>query len=158
MQAVSEKDEVEAFVSNAQTTLGNTATSIEEIGTARQGAKALVTALPHIMDCRRRIDEKNRLLKSMAAAGNVSGVGQPVDMAEVDNAWDSFTNQLQQHDTHLDEQKNQLQGQLARQVICPIMVTAKENSCRCIHGLLGVVTYYICAIAYWQVCTAKSKL
>jgi len=34
----------------------------------------------------------------------------------VDNAWDAFTAQLQQHDTHLDEQKNQLQGQLARQV------------------------------------------
>jgi len=107
---------VEAFVSNAQATLGKTATSIEEIGTARQGAKSLVAALPHIMDCRRRIDEKNRLLKSMAAAGGMAGVGQPVDMTDVDNAWDSFTSQLQQHDTHLDEQKNQLQGQLARQV------------------------------------------
>lgn len=106
-------------MSNAQATLGKAATSIEEIGTARQAAKAFVAALPHIMDCRRRIDEKNRLLKSMAAAGTVAGVGQPVDMADVDNAWDSFTAQLQQHDTHLDEQKNQLQGQLTRQASTP---------------------------------------
>lgn len=116
LQALTEKDEVEAFVADAQTTLGNAATSIEEIGSARQAAKALVAALPHIMDCRRRVDDKNRLLKAMAAAGNLTNAGQAVDMTEVDNAWDSFTSQLQQHDTHLDEQKNQLQGQLARQV------------------------------------------
>ena len=116
MQALSEKNEVEAFVSDAQATLGKAATSIEEIGTARQAAKTLVSSLPHIMDCRRHIDEKNRLLKSVAAVGSVAGLGQPVDMADVDNAWDAFTAQLQQHDTHLDEQKNQLQGQLARQV------------------------------------------
>ncbi|KAL3130926.1 hypothetical protein ABBQ38_000251 [Trebouxia sp. C0009 RCD-2024] len=114
-KALTEKDEVEAFVADAQTTLGNAATSIEEIGSARQAAKALVAALPHIMDCRRRVDDKNRLLKAMAAAGNLTNAGQAVDMTEVDNAWDSFTSQLQQHDTHLDEQKNQLQGQLARQ-------------------------------------------
>lgn len=117
MQALSHKNEVEAFVSDAQATLGKAATSIEEIGTARQAAKTLVSSLPHIMDCRRHIDDSNRLLKSMAAVGSVGvGLGQPVDMADVDNAWDAFTAQLQQHDTHLDEQKNQLQGQLARQV------------------------------------------
>lgn len=116
LQALTEKDQVEAFVADAQTTLGKAATSIEEIGSARQAAKALVAALPHIMDCRRRVDDKNRLLKAMATAGNLTGAGQAVDMTEVDNAWDSFTSQLQQHDTHLDEQKNQLQGQLARQV------------------------------------------
>lgn len=124
---------MESFASNAQATLGKAATSIEEIGTARQAAKAFVAALPHIMDCRRRIDEKNRLLKSMAAAGSVAGVGQPVDMADVDNAWDSFTAQLQQHDTHLDEQKNQLQGQLTRQV----------STLGCLAGF-GFHTYFYC--------------
>ena len=118
-------------MSNAQATLGKAATSIEEIGTARQAAKAFVAALPHIMDCRRRIDEKNRLLKSMAAAGTVAGVGQPVDMADVDNAWDSFTAQLQQHDTHLDEQKNQLQGQLTRQVSTPRWAAPRLYLCSC---------------------------
>ena len=117
MQAVAEKEEVETFVANAQATLGKAAASIEEIGSARQAAKTLVAALPRIMDCRRRIDEKNRLLKSMVAASSSSSIGQTVSMTEVDNAWDSFTAQLQQHDTHLDEQKNQLQGQLARQVV-----------------------------------------
>lgn len=116
LQALTEKDEVEAFVANAQTTLGKAATSIEEIGAARQAAKSLVAGLPHIMECRRRVDDKNRLLKSMAAASSLPSTGQAVDMTEVDNAWDSFTSQLQQHDIHLDEQKNQLQGQLARQV------------------------------------------
>ena len=116
LQALTEKEEVEAFVANAHATLGKAATSIEEIGTARQAAKSLVAALPHIMECRRQVDDKNRLLKSMAAASSLLSVGQTVDMTEVDNAWDSFTSQLQQHDVHLDEQKNQLQGQLARQV------------------------------------------
>ena len=116
LQALTEKEEVETFVANAQATLSKAATSIEEIGTARQAAKSLVAALPHIMDCRRRVDDKNRLLKSVAAASSLPSVGQAVDMTEVDNAWDSFTSQLQQHDIHLDEQKNQLQGQLARQV------------------------------------------
>lgn len=107
---------METFVANAQATLGKAATSIEEIGAARQAAKSLVAALPHIMECRRRVDDKNRLLKSMATASSLPSVGQTVDMTEVDNAWDSFTSQLQQHDIRLDEQKNQLQGQLARQV------------------------------------------
>ena len=100
-------------MSNAQATLGSTAASIEEIGTARQAAKTLMSSLPHILDCRRRIDEKNRLLKATTAGGIAI---QTVDMTEVDNAWDSFTAQLQQHDTRLDEQKGQLQGQLDRQV------------------------------------------
>ena len=118
LQAVAEKQEVEGFVTDAQATLSKAAASIEEIGSARQAAKSLVAALPHIMECRRRVDEKNRLLRSIAAASNLSSAGQLVDMTAVDNAWDSFTAQLQQHDTHLDEQKNQLQGQLARQVTC----------------------------------------
>lgn len=116
LQALTEKEEVETFVRGAQTTLGKAATSIKEIGSARAAAKALVAALPHIMECRRRVDDKNRLLKAMASAGNLPSAGQTVDMTQVDNAWDSFTSQLQQHDSHLDEQKNQLQGQLTRQV------------------------------------------
>lgn len=113
---MAQKAEVETFIADAQATLGKAAASIEEIGSARQAAKTLVAGLPHIMECRRHVDDKNRLLKSMAAASNLSNAGQTVDMTEVDNAWDSFTTQLQQHDSHLDEQKNQLQGQLARQV------------------------------------------
>lgn len=152
MQAVAEKEEVETFVGNAQATLGKAAASIEEIGSARQAAKTLVAALPHIMDCRRRIDEKNRLLKSMVAAGNLSSVGQAVDMTQVDNAWDSFTAQLQQHDTHLDEQKNQLQGHLARQVFqlplcCSLLAFCYVQNCIA-HvpqpfGLLSNVLYVL---------------
>ena len=128
MQALTEKDEVETFVASAQATLGKAATSIEEIGAARQAAKSLVAALPHIMECRRRVDDKNRLLKSMAAASSLPSVGQTVDMTEVDNAWDSFASQLQQHDSHLDEQKNQLQGQLARQVRKLLLIASRLSS------------------------------
>lgn len=103
-------------MSDAQATLGKAATSIEEIGTARQAAKTLVAALPRILDCRRCIDDKNRLLKAAAVGGSTISGNQAVDMSEVDNAWDSFTAQLQQHDARLDEQKGQLQGQLDRQV------------------------------------------
>ena len=39
-----------------------------------------------------------------------------VDMSEVNSAWEAFTAQLQQHESHLDEQKSQLQGQVLRQV------------------------------------------
>ena len=132
LQALTEKEEVETFVASAQATLSKAATSIEEIGTARQAAKSLMAALPHIMECRRRVDDKNRLLKSVASASSLPSVGQAVDMTEVDNAWDSFTSQLQQHDIHLDEQKNQLQGQLARQVkdqflrMCSLHVHPKQ--------------------------------
>lgn len=113
---MSDKDEVEDFVRDAQATLAKTATSIEEIGTARQSAKTLMAALPHIMDCRRRIEEKNRLLRTMAPSSGAA-VGQQVDMTEVDNAWESFTAQLQQHDALLEDQKHHLQGQLIRQVL-----------------------------------------
>ena len=33
-----------------------------------------------------------------------------VDMGDVNNAWESFTTQLQQFDAHLDEQKSQVRG------------------------------------------------
>ena len=123
---MAEKEEVEGFVASAQATLGKAAASVEEIGSARQAAKTLVAALPHIIDCRRRIDEKNRLLKSMASAG------QTVDMTQVDNAWDSFTAQLQQHDSHLEEQKNQLQGQLTRQVTHALFLLCCPSSHLCL--------------------------
>ena len=114
-QAMADKREVEDFVRDAQNTLAKTATSIEEIGTARQSAKTLMASLPHIMESRRRIEEKNRLSRTMASSANAI-VGQQVDMTEVDNAWETFTAQLQQHDALLEDQKQQLQGQLTRQV------------------------------------------
>lgn len=116
---MSDKREVEQFVHEAQASLAKTAASIEEIGCARQSAKSLMAALPHIVECRQRIEDKNRLLRTMAPSGSTF-VGQQVDMTEVNNAWESFTAQLQQHDALLEDQKHQLQGQLTRQVQQPL--------------------------------------
>ena len=118
---------METFVLNAQATLGKAAASIEEIGSARQAAKALMSSLPRIMDYRCRIDEKNRLMKTAAGSGATT-IAQTVDMTDVDNAWESFTAQLQQHDARLDEQKGQLQGQLQRQVRYSSMPTPSLHS------------------------------
>lgn len=83
------------------------------------------------MFCRRRIEEKNRLLRSMGAGSGGSLTGSGVSMAELDNTWEAFTSQLQQHESHLEEQKNQLQGQVARQVRgmwCGILVRTPHMS------------------------------
>ena len=117
------KREVETFVHEAQSTLAKRATSIEEIGTARQTAKSLMAALPQILEQRHCIEENNRLLRSMASSSNAV-LNQQVDMTEVDNAWENFITQLQQHDAQLEDQKQQLQGSLTRQV-CLLQVASQ---------------------------------
>ena len=148
---------METFVADAQTTLGKAATSIEEIGSARQAAKTLMAALPHIMECRRRVDDKNRLLKSMAAASSLPSVGQTVDMTEVDNAWDSFSSQLEQHDIHLDEQKNQLQGQLARQVTGLFLPLKTLSTYAVIPGIESKLWLSDCEMVSQVSCTSATK-
>ena len=64
---------------------------------------------------RRRIDEKNKLLRAMAASGKDAAYAV-VDLTEVNNAWESFTTQLQQFDANLEEQKGQLGGLIAKQL------------------------------------------
>ena len=67
-----------------------------------------------------------------------------VDMGEVDSAWEAFTAQLQQHESHLEEQKSQLQGQVSRQVrtaystapsVAPYVGIRSSNGCH-LHGLV----------------------
>ena len=125
---MADKREVETFVHEAQNTLAKRAASIEEIGTARQTAKGLMAALPQIVERRRRIEENNRLLRSMASSSNAV-MGQQVDMTEVDNAWENFTTQLQQHDAQLEDQKQQLQGSLNRQVCVLWLIIADSYCC-----------------------------
>jgi dynein heavy chain 2 len=64
---------------------------------------------------RRRIDEKNKLLRAMAGTGKESAYAV-VDLSEVNNQWEAFTTQLQQFDAHLDEQKQQLGTVIAKQL------------------------------------------
>ena len=55
------------------------------------------------------------MMRSSGIAAGAATVAV-VDMSEVNSAWEAFTAQLQQHESHLDEQKSQLQGQVSRQV------------------------------------------
>lgn len=64
---------------------------------------------------RRRIEDKNKLLRAMAVNGKEAQYAV-VDMSDVNNAWESFTTQLQQFDAHLEEQKQQLAGVIAKQL------------------------------------------
>ncbi|KAK9815706.1 hypothetical protein WJX72_008353 [[Myrmecia] bisecta] len=114
-KAVADKDEVETFIADGRDFLAKPASSIEEIGNARQGAKALVDKLQFILELRRKVEEKNLLLRAMAAGGAGNTLAA-VDMSGVDNAWEAFTGQLQRHEGHLEEQKDQLQGHVGRQV------------------------------------------
>ncbi|KAK3283536.1 hypothetical protein CYMTET_8768 [Cymbomonas tetramitiformis] len=108
-----EKEEVEAFINEGKGTLEAEATSVEEIGKARAGAKNLVGAISRVMQLRRKVDEKNKLLRSVLGSNAQQGV---VDMSALSNEWDNFTTKLQQHESHLDEQKNQLKVQVDKRV------------------------------------------
>ncbi len=65
---------------------------------------------------KRRIDEKNKLLRAMAAGTGREAAFASVDMTEVNTAWESFTTQLQQFDAHLEEQKAQLAVAIGKQL------------------------------------------
>eukprot|EP00955_Chlamydomonas_euryale_P024623 259694-Chlamydomonas_euryale.AAC.4 len=116
------------------------ANSVEDIGLAGQEARGMVDGIiqiaqphahvhmqhsslkplrssPHMrrVQVRRRIDEKNKLLRAMAANSKDAQYAV-VDMGEVNNQWEAFTTQLQQFDAHLEEQKVQLAGTIAKQL------------------------------------------
>ncbi len=55
------------------------------------------------------------MMRSSGMAAGATTVAL-VDMSEVNGAWEAFTAQLQQHESHLEEQKSQLQSQVSRQV------------------------------------------
>lgn len=111
LQTLSEKDQIEDFMKNGRELFTRQANTVEDIGLAGQEAKTLTAKLAEVQSARRRIDEKNKLLRQMAGGGRDAAFAV-VDLTEVNNSWDSFTTQLQQFDAHLDEQKNQLATQV----------------------------------------------
>lgn len=110
-KTVGEKDAVEEFMKNGRELFTRQANTVEDIGLAGQEAKTLTAKLADVQAVRRRIDEKNKLLRQMAGGGREAQFAV-VDLTEVNNNWDAFTNQLQQFDAHLEEQKNQLAVQV----------------------------------------------
>lgn len=76
----------------------------------------------HILNLRRKVEDKNKLIRQMGAAigsntstGSSAALGA-VDMTDLNNEWETFQTKLQQHETHLEEQKNQLKGQIERNI------------------------------------------
>ena len=75
----------------------------------------LITAVG-CLQLRKRIEDKNRLLRQMASSSTSSTLVTPVDLSEVTERWDAFTASLQQYDAHLEGQRGALQQAVARQV------------------------------------------
>ncbi|KAG1663699.1 hypothetical protein FOA52_013267 [Chlamydomonas sp. UWO 241] len=114
-KTVTEKELVEEFIKNGGELFTKQCGSVEEIGLAGQEARGMVDGIMEIGQVRRRIDEKNKLLRAMALNSKDAQYAV-VDMGEVNNQWDTFTTQLQQFDCHLEEQKVQLAGQIGKQL------------------------------------------
>ncbi|KAG2426397.1 hypothetical protein HYH02_014824 [Chlamydomonas schloesseri] len=114
-KTVAEKDQIEDFMKNGRELFTRQANTVEDIGLAGQEAKGLTAKLTDVQAARRRIDEKNKLLRQMAGGGRDAAFAV-VDLTEVNNSWDAFTNQLQQFDAHLEEQKGNLAVQIGRQL------------------------------------------
>ncbi len=112
-QTVAEKDQIEDFMKNGRELFTRQANTVEDIGLAGQEAKALTAKLGDVQEARRRIDEKNKLLRQMAGGGRDASFAV-VDLTEVNNSWEAFTTQLTQFDAHLEEQKGQLAVQVRR--------------------------------------------
>lgn len=87
-------------------------------------ANVCLRQVSHVLNLRRKIEDKNKLIRQMATAiGTSSGLAggsgaamAGVDMSELNNEWETFQTKLQQHETHLEDQKNQLKGQIERNI------------------------------------------
>eukprot|EP00878_Enallax_costatus_P024703 GHUV01026383.1.p1 GENE.GHUV01026383.1~~GHUV01026383.1.p1 ORF type:complete len:1576 (+),score=459.42 GHUV01026383.1:1611-6338(+) len=119
-KALSERQAIDDFLAAGQALLNLQATSVEEIGKAGQEARALVTRLSEVPQLRKRIEEKNRLLRQMAAAtpaGAASGSSLAIiDLSGLSERWDSFVSQLQAYDSNLEVQRQGLQGQVLKKI------------------------------------------
>ncbi|GMH35100.1 hypothetical protein BSKO_02968 [Bryopsis sp. KO-2023] len=114
-KAVQEAEDVVEFMRSGNEMLKTEANNIEEIGLARQKAQVLVKDLSRMMEQRKRVEEKNKLLRQMAGGGNAAQFAV-VDLKEIVNEWEGFTTQLQQHGQVLEERKEQLQHHIVKQI------------------------------------------
>jgi hypothetical protein len=75
-----------------------------------------------LLQLRKRIEGKNRLLRQLAASVNASGLSSsssklsPIDLSGLADRWDGLVAQLQVYDTNLESQKQGLQQQLAKRI------------------------------------------
>ncbi|WIA17572.1 hypothetical protein OEZ85_014399 [Tetradesmus obliquus] len=119
-KALAERQAIEDFLSAGAALLALQASSVEEIGRAGQEARGLVARLGEVPQLRKRVEEKNRLLRQMAAAtpagAAASSALTAVDLAGLSERWDGFVGQLQAYDSHLEGQRAGLQQQLGKKL------------------------------------------
>eukprot|EP00899_Mesostigma_viride_P029629 jgi/Mesvir1/9851/Mv22388-RA.1 len=111
-KALADKEAVEQFMTKGMETLDVKANSVEEIGNARNEARLLTGDISRIMQLRRRCEEKSRLLRSVATGA----MAAPIDMSALNSGWDNFTQRLEQHEAHLQEQTSMLKGKIEKDV------------------------------------------
>ena len=81
-----------------------------EIGEARQRATDILKQTVRIRDLKKSIDQKNKLLKTMARGlGDANGaVVQCVEMDEINVEWEGLMDGLSKHESTLEQQKARL--------------------------------------------------
>ena len=119
-KARAEKEELEEFLKDAFETLHATASTVEDIAKSRRNSQLLLTKLSSMVQLRRRVEEKQKLLKTMGSVsdsrvGAKGGQADHIDMENLSSNWDMFTAQLQQQENLLEAQKTQLKGQIEQE-------------------------------------------
>ncbi|KAJ9505745.1 hypothetical protein QJQ45_029246, partial [Haematococcus lacustris] len=115
-KAVAEKEQIEEFMRGGKELFNRQASTVEEIGKAGLEARGMVDGLAELAQVKRRIEEKNKLLRAMAAGTGREAAFAAVDLTEANAAWEAFSTQLQQFDANLEEQKTQLATAIEKQV------------------------------------------
>ena len=117
-KARSEKEELEDFLKDAFETLHASASTVEDIAKSRKNSQLLLSRLSSMVQLRRRVEEKQKLLKTMGSSdSSVSSTktADSIDMEQLSSNWDMFTAQLQQQENLLEAQKAQLKGQIEQE-------------------------------------------
>ncbi|GBG64465.1 hypothetical protein CBR_g44350 [Chara braunii] len=117
-KASKDREAIEKFLAEGKSVLEAKANSVEEIGKAREAAAKLVEDIPHVLEIRRKCEEKNKLLRhvsfGLTAGGSIAAV-LPVDISTLLTEWETFTARLSQHEAHLTDQKNHLKIKLQKE-------------------------------------------
>lgn len=116
MQAVNDAEEIRTFMIGGGELFESKADTIQKIGEERQKAKAMVEALPRIMEIWHRLEEKNKLLRQMATGGT-STQFEAVNVKSMANDWGNFTEKLHRYGEVAEDRKNELQKGIVKQVL-----------------------------------------
>lgn len=118
-----EREQLEDFLRNGFEILNTSATTIEEIGNARINSQKLLAKASDMVQLRRKVEEKFRLLRAVAPSSaselkvSSGGDDKTMSMDQISAKWDIFTAQLHQQESLLEAQKSQLKGQIEQQQV-----------------------------------------